>query len=238
MSFPPHLCSVVIVSSCLLRYPVLVPSSSHPPPAPLPFPPAPSSSSSSPPASCASFLPPVSVPVSIVFSCCFLSLPSPFLRLAGRGVLCLLVSSSLRLSLSHLVSLAFACLPPLIVFDRSPRHVLISCRRSSRPSSCSCLIVPSVRSFVLPVFRQVWAGSMAARSRCACPCSRRAGGGRCRLDSVGGEASAGMVCCLAGLLVGGLCSVCGVGVCIYKLGACSCMMIVVERKRLRRDFRR
>ena len=35
-----------------------------------------------------------------------------------------------------------------------------------------------------------------------------------------------------------LCSVCGWRVCIYEFGACSCIMIVVERKRLRRDFRR
>ena len=34
----------------------------------------------------------------------------------------------------------------------------------------------------------------------------------------------------------GLCSVCGVVVCIYKSGACSCIMIVVERKRTRKDF--
>lgn len=87
---------VVIVSPCLLRHPVFVPSSSHPPPSPLPFPPAPPSSSS------------------LVFSCGFLSLLSPFLRLAGRGDICLLASSVF--GSRSLVSCPRDCLPSV---DRS-----------------------------------------------------------------------------------------------------------------------
>lgn len=64
--------------------------------------------------------------------------------------------------------------------------------------------------------------------------SHRAGGWRCRLDSVGGDGLVAWRVCERRRL----CSVCGVVVCIYKLGACSCIMIGVERKRMRKDFRR
>lgn len=191
MSFPPHLCSVVIVSSCLLRYPVLVPSSSHPPPAPLPFPPAP-------------------LVVLIIAPCLMCFIPAPCVRSRLPCVLVLFLIASLpvfaisragrsllarflfvaALALSHLVSLAFACLPPLIVFDRSPRPVLISCRRSSRPSFRSCFI--SLVRLVSPSCDKRWRGAWRLVAACLPPRSRRAGGGRCRLDSVGG----------AGLLLG------------------------------------
>ena len=91
---------------------------------------------------------------------------------------------------------------------------------------------PLVRLFS-PSLNKRWRGVRRLVLAClpSSPVVRAAAG-------VGGLVSAGMVCCLAGLRVGVLCLVCGVGVCIYKLGACSCMMIDVERKRLRRDFRR
>lgn len=133
----------------------------------------------------ASALPLASVPAP-VFSCCLLSFPSPFLRLAGRGVLCLL---------AYVLWLSFLspCSPSRLV---PPMRLLACPRRSfhlspfpsaslssshaaipSRPSSCSCLIVHSVRSFVLPVLRQAWAGSVAARSCLLVPsfssCGRR-----------------------------------------------------------------
>lgn len=193
-------------------------------------------SSSSPLSSCVRSCPRVLV-------CGFLSSFSPFLRLVGRGVLCLLASFvaalvSFALFSLCLVSPAFACYGN---YSRSfPSASLSSSHAAtpSRPSSCSCLIVPSVRSFVSPFFDKRWRGAWRLVLYLLALWCRRAGGGRCRLDSGGGEASAGMVCCLAGLLVGGLCSVCGVVICIYELGACSCIMVGIERKRTRKDFRR
>lgn len=92
-----------------------------------------------PPASCASFTPPASVLVlPPVFLCGFLSFPSPFLRLAGRGVLCLLAYSS-RLSSSSpcscLIALSFVSSPRLStsVGGECVGSFLLACHR---PPSC------------------------------------------------------------------------------------------------------
>lgn len=179
----------------------------------------------------ASALPLASVPASCVLVLSLI-VPLPVLAIsrAGRSLLAhfLFVAA---LALSSRVPV-LAC-PSWIVFDRSLRSPFSSHAAACPASRLARVLSPS-RLFVLPVLRQAWAGSVSARSRCACPCPRRAGGWRCRLDGVGG----------AGLLLGVsasggvLCLVCGVGVCIYKWGACSGIIIVVERKRLRRDFRR
>lgn len=89
----------------------------------------------------ASALPLASVPAP-VFSCCLLSFPSPFLRLAGRGVLCLLAYVlwlSFLSPCSPSVSCpphAFACLPPEVVLSLSvPLGVslIVSCGYSVPP---------------------------------------------------------------------------------------------------------
>ena len=144
---------VVIVSPCLLRR-------------------LPVSFSSSPPASCASFLPPASVPVlrsrvvsyrSSPRSCdepggaIFACLPHPFsvLALSSRA-------PPPALPLSSRVPV-LAC-PSWIVLDRSLRSpVLVSCRRLPVPIRLrSGLIAPC--SSCLPVLRQAWAGSVSDRS--------------------------------------------------------------------------
>lgn len=177
--------------------------------------------------------------LSPVFLRGFLSSFSPFLRLAGRGVLCLLVSSSLRLSPPSRV-LVLACLRRSFI-DRSLRlspasHAVVVLCGYSVPPLVLFISYRPLCSFVCPPRFSTSAGRGACRlvlCLLALWCCR-ASGGRCRLDGVGGTDL------LLGVSASGgvLCLVCGVGVCIYKWGACSGIIIVVERKRLRRDFRR
>lgn len=168
----------VIASLCLLRRPVLVVPCSHRSrlPCPMCFVPCPVALSSCP------------LVVIPVFSCGFLSSFSPFLRLAGLGVLCLLVSFvealvSFALFSLRLVPLRLLACPPGGVLPPFPSASLSSSHAAtpSRPSSCSCLIVPSVRSFVLPVFRQAWAGERGGSFSLCLPlspsCGRRLAGG-------------------------------------------------------------
>ena len=207
---------LILVSPCLLRHPVLVVSSS--------------------PrchrlclAACVRSCP-------LCSRMGFLSLLSPFLRLAGRGVLCLL-AHALWLSFPSPCSLV-SCLPAFACHRGSPPRRLVSCGCSSCLSSRRVSSVPSCSS-CLPVLRQAWAGSVSARCcLLAFVLVVRAAAG------VGGIASAGLVCCL--FASDGwramrccrlwLCRVCVVVVCIYKLNACSCIMDIVERKRTRKDF--
>ena len=207
---------LILVSPCLLRHPVLVVSSS--------------------PrchrlclAACVRSCP-------LCSRMGFLSLLSPFLRLAGRGVLCLL-AHALWLSFPSPCSLV-SCLPAFACHRGSPPRRLVSCGCSSCLSSRRVSSVPSCSS-CLPVLRQAWAGSVSARCcLLAFVLVVRAAAG------VGGIASAGLVCCLFASDGGRamrccrlwLCRVCVVVVCIYKLNACSCIMDIVERKRTRKDF--
>lgn len=160
----------------------------------------------------------------------FLIALPPFLRRAGRGVLCLLAS------------FVVALVPPspclLVLVDRphpSPSHAVVVLSSSS-PLLVSRR-VPVCR--LSPFFDKRGRGGcrlviclLALVLACGFPvvraaCGRRAGGVRCRRG--------GFVAWRVGV-GGGLCSVCVVGVCIYKLSACSCIMIDVERKRTRKDF--
>lgn len=230
----PLISLLVVVSSHLRRHRLSL-LASLPPLVVLILAPVPHVCRSCPPHVSCAFVP------SPVFLCDFLSLSSPFFRHAGRGVVCLLASFIAGLvSLSRsLISCPLCLLAPLIVLDRSLRLVrLLPIVRAHRigvshPS-------PPVR-LASPVFRQAWAGSVAARSRCAClivlvwrflPIVRAADGG-------GWMAAAGRFY-LLGVAAGGGCCVwfMDVVVCIYRFGACSCMIVGVERKRLREDFRR
>lgn len=184
-----------------------------------------------------------------------------YVRPAGIGSACGEgVGVSSRFSLSHCSSSCHLVAPVVIASlcllrrpvpvvpcsnrSRLPCPVLISCRRLSCPSSCSCLIAPC--SFVLssPFFykrgRGAWRLVLACSFLFSSGVPRRAGGGRCRLDGVGGaglllayswDGGRAMRCCRLWL-----CRVCVVVVCIYKLNACSCIMDIVERKRTRKDF--
>lgn len=110
-----------------------------------------------------SFLSPCSCVVSYRFS------PRSFDELGGAFFACLPLS--LRLSFRRLVFLTrFARPRACLLRGGSSSPVPISCGRRSRPALrlrlCSCL----------PVLRQAWAGSVAARSLLACLCSRHAGG--------------------------------------------------------------
>ena len=103
----------------------------------------------------------VSVPPPPVFSCGFLSLFSPFLRRAGRGVLCLLASF-------------VAALVPSSRFPHSLRSCpVLACPAGDRPPSSSFPLVVAVASArvsscprlpPLPVLRQAWAGRVSGRS--------------------------------------------------------------------------
>lgn len=133
--------------------------------------------------------------LALVFLCGFLSFFSPFLRLAGRGDICLLASCRLvsprAPALPLVSSCPRACLPRSVSPSRSCDRLL-----PPAPSSCSCLVAPC--SFVLPVLRQAWTGSVSARSLLACPrspsCGRRGGVGWIaaarRAYSFGGSVSA------------------------------------------------
>lgn len=95
--------------------------------------------------------------------------PRSFDELGGAFFACLPLS--LRLSFRRLVFLTrFARPRACLLRGGSSSPVPISCGRRSRPALrlrlCSCL----------PVLRQAWAGSVAARSLLACLCSRHAGG--------------------------------------------------------------
>lgn len=97
-----------------------------------------------------------------VFSCDFLSLASTFLRRVGRGVLCLFASLVAALvpssRSSHFVS------PCLLAPRWIALVVLVFALRRRRLAHVLLLYrLPS-----LPVFRQAWAGRMAARYLLAC----------------------------------------------------------------------
>ena len=164
-----------------------------------------------------------------VFSCGFLSPLSPFLRRAGRGVLCLL---ALSLRLSSLVS--FPLVPRGLLAPRWIALVVAASARAPSPPLVSHRVpfVASPRSstsvggagvgslfacLFLALFSVAVSPSCVRADGRAVVCLPRmtAGVGRCRLV---------------------LCLVCGVRVCIYELGACSCIMMGVERKRTRKDF--
>ena len=167
-----------------------------------------------------------------VFSCGFLSLFSPFLRRAGRGVLCLLASFVVALVPSSRFSRP--AVPVLACPRGSSSPVPISCGRRPAPvvALCSCLVAVLI-SFASPRSSTsvggAGVGSLLLAHRfalvLACGPVVRACV-RCRLDSVGGVGLAAWRVGVGGVL----CSVCVVIVCIYKLGACSCMIVVVERE--------
>lgn len=161
--------------------------------------------------------------LSPVFLCGFLSFPSPFLRLAGRGVLCLLAYAlwlSFLSPCSPSVSCPLRLLATGIILARSRRRLshhrlmrsLVSCLLLCAPR----LIVSRRLLFVLsPRFSTSVGGEASARYLLACPCFRRAGGGRCRRDSVGGAGL--LLACLgwragdavlSAVVVSGLCCRC------------------------------
>ena len=164
----------VIASLCLLRRPVFVVPCSHRSrlPCPMCFVPCPVALSSCP------------LVVIPVFSCGFLSSFSPFLRLAGLGVLCLLVSFvealvSFALFSLRLVPLRLLACPPGAFSLRSPRrlsHRLMLLLRPA-PRLVHVLSFPLFVRLSSPYFDKRGRGSVAARSRCACHCPHRAGGG-------------------------------------------------------------
>ena len=141
--------------------------------------------------------------VLIIAPCLMCFIPAPCVRSRLPCVLVLFLIASLpvfaisragRSLLAHFLFVAalalssrvpvLAC-PSWIVFDRS-LHSPFSSHAAACPASRLARVLSPSRSFVLPVLRQALAGSVSARSRCACPCPRRAGGWRCRLDGVGG----------------------------------------------------
>lgn len=143
---------------------------------------------------------------------------SPFSRQGGRGVLCLLASFVAALVPSSRFPHSLRSSPCLLV----PRWIALARPHLVRSLPLplplrlrSCLVVSpfaaSPRSSTSVGGERV--GSLLLAHRFAlvlvCGFPRRAGGVRRRR---------------------GLCSVCGVVVCIYKLGACSCIMGVVERE--------
>lgn len=191
-----------------------------------------------------------------MFSCGFLSPLSPFLRRAGRGVLCLLVSFVAVLFLSSRFPHSLRSSPCLLVPRWIARVALVSVLVvavvsvrvssplvASSPRSSTSVGGAGVGSLFacLPPFSDAVSSIVRAGGRravaclplgwrtvsSAADCGRRGrwrgsllasdGGGRCGV-------------------VGVLCSVCGVVVCIYKSGACSYIMDIVERKRTRKDF--
>lgn len=155
----------------------------------------------------ASALPLASVPASCVLVLSLIVLlPVLAISRAGRSLLACLVRCGSRflrlvLPLSRvpcvcLLRELFSLVPVVVSL------IIVSCGRSSLascsvPLVSSCLVAPC--SSCLPVLRQVWAGSVSARYLLACPCFRRAGGWRCRLDSVGG---AGLLLACLGWLAG------------------------------------
>lgn len=175
---------------------ILLPSSSSSLPAC--FAVSPCRSHPRPPASCASFLPLLRLFLSCVLVWFLIaSLPVLAISRAGRSLLARFLFVAV-LALSYRVPV-LAC-PPLIVLDRS-RPVLILCRRSSRSSFRSCLV--AFLFVVSPRPSTSVGGERGGLLLLACPRSRRAGGGRCRRDSVD---VAGLVAFLA-LMAGGRCGV-------------------------------
>lgn len=173
-----------------------------------------------------------------VFSYGFLIVLLPVLAIsrAGRSLLacpCVVVLVSFALFFLCLVSPAFACYGN---YSRSFPSSSLSSSSHAVARLLPLVLCPSSHRVSSPPVR-LFSPSFDKRGRGACRLVI------CLLALVlvvraANRASAGMVCCLAWLRVGVLCSVCVVGVCIYRLGACSCMMDVVERKRTRKDFRR
>ena len=187
----------VIASLCLLRRPVLVVPCSHRSrlPCPMCFVPCPVALSSCP------------LVVIPVFSCGFLSSFSPFLRLAGRGVLCLLASFvavlvPFALLSLRLVPLRLLACPPGAFSLRSPRRLslIVSCCYSV-PPLVLFMSYRSLCSFVCPPRISTSVGGGAWRLVLAVlaivPIVRAAACGR--WDSVGGD----------GLLLGGSVSAAG-----------------------------
>lgn len=180
------------------------------------------------------------VPVSrLVFACHCLIVLLPVLSTsrAGRSLLACLVRCGSRLRRLVFLVPPSPCLlalrgspsPVPILCGRRPVPVVASARVSSSP-----LVALSPRSSTSGGGAGVGSLLLAHRFAlvlvCGFPVVRAACGGLLLAfpGMVGGRCGVG----------GGLCWVCGVVVCIYKLGACSCMMDIVERKRLRRDFQR
>lgn len=163
----------VIASLCLLRRPVLVVPCSHRSrlPCPMCFVPCPVALSSCP------------LVVIPVFSCGFLSSFSPFLRLAGLGVLCLL-AHALWLSFFSPCSIVscplrlLAC-PRGSFIDRSLRSPF-----SSRPRPCHSsrrvLSPPPPARLFSPSCDKRWRGGRRLVLCLLALVPRRAGGGRCR----------------------------------------------------------
>lgn len=143
----------------------------------------------------ASALPLASVPASCVLVLpLIVLLPVLAISRAGRSLLACLVrcgSRFLRLVLppSRAPSPAFACLPSWGSSSLTALGVslIVSCGYSVPPLVLFMSYRPPVRSFVLPVFRQAWAGSVSARCclLALVPVVRAAGG----VDRI---ASAGM----------------------------------------------
>ena len=89
------------------------------------------------------------LPSAHAFSCGFLSLFSPFLRRAGRGVSCLLVSFVAALFLSSRFPHSLRSSPCLLALRGIALFSSFSFPSSSSPSPCSCLIVALI-SLVSP----------------------------------------------------------------------------------------
>lgn len=182
----------VIASLCLLRRPVLVVPCSHRSrlPCPMCFVPCPVALSSCP------------LVVIPVFSCGFLSSFSPFLRLAGLGVLCLLASfvaalvPSLRLSsrspcvclpsgivplgVSLSSSHASCSVPPVSLVSYRPILFVLSSPFFYKRWRGACRLVICLLSLVSVVRAAGGVGWIAAARRACCLV------GRCRLRGVFG----------------------------------------------------
>lgn len=174
------------------------------------------------------------LPASVLVSCVlawFLIVLLPVLAIsrAGRSLLArFLFVAALA---PHLVSsrlLASVDRSSIVLFV-SPLRLMRSSSYAatpSRPSSCSYLIVPSARSFVLPVFRQARGGERVGSFFACLPSGvvvRAAGG-------VGWMASAGRTCCLVCLRAAACCVWFVVSVFVYINGVLVRVLLLLSKE--------